>query len=247
MIVAYLASKEEQKIIEKIERCSKLGDQSDSFAISRGEEGSKFALQENPKGDFWMMIPQDVERYSAIEGLRVSGNSLTQGKIENIYSHPKIWIIRIQKMRWKQRIVCCLDERVNSAGMKTLQSIISISNNVNELKYIQAILSSHLMNFWCINYLADDLNQSYLSKLPIPAIDLSNPFEKTLFNKIVSFVTSMLDFHKKLPLAKTDHEKTIIQRQIEGTDYRIDELVYELYGLTEEEIKIVEDSQDKKE
>jgi len=41
-------------------------------------------------------------------------------------------------------------------------------------------------------------------------------------------------------LAKTAHEKTNLQRQIEATDKQIDSLVYELYGLTEEEIKIVE-------
>jgi hypothetical protein len=41
---------------------------------------------------------------------------------------------------------------------------------------------------------------------------------------------------------KTDHEKTVVQRQIDATDRKIDELVYELYGLTEEEIKTVEES-----
>lgn len=35
-------------------------------------------------------------------------------------------------------------------------------------------------------------------------------------------------------------DKTAIQRQIDATDDEIDNLVYELYGLTEEEIKIVE-------
>jgi hypothetical protein len=50
----------------------------------------------------------------------------------------------------------------------------------------------------------------------------------------------MLDLNKKLPLGKTDHEKILLQRQIDSTDRRIDELVYELYGLTGEEIKIVE-------
>ena len=52
----------------------------------------------------------------------------------------------------------------------------------------------------------------------------------------------MLDLNKKLPKAKTAHEKTILQRQITATDNRIDKLVYELYGLTDEEIKIIEDS-----
>ena len=40
--------------------------------------------------------------------------------------------------------------------------------------------------------------------------------------------------------AKTPTEKTHLQRQIDSTDREIDRLVYELYGLTEEEIRIVE-------
>jgi hypothetical protein len=40
--------------------------------------------------------------------------------------------------------------------------------------------------------------------------------------------------------ATLDHEKTLLQRQIEATDAAIDKLVYELYGLTDEEIAIVE-------
>ena len=43
-----------------------------------------------------------------------------------------------------------------------------------------------------------------------------------------------------LAAAKIAHEQTALQRQIEATDRQIDVLVYELYGLTEEEIKIVE-------
>jgi hypothetical protein len=46
--------------------------------------------------------------------------------------------------------------------------------------------------------------------------------------------------HKQLAAAKTAHAKTTIQRQIDATDAQIDKLVYELYGLTEDEIKIVE-------
>ncbi|NLX52556.1 MAG: hypothetical protein GXY72_10720, partial [Deltaproteobacteria bacterium] len=40
--------------------------------------------------------------------------------------------------------------------------------------------------------------------------------------------------------AKTAHEQTLIQRRIDATDKQIDKLVYDLYGLTEDEIKIVE-------
>ena len=43
-----------------------------------------------------------------------------------------------------------------------------------------------------------------------------------------------------MPKAKTPHEQDSLQRQIAATDKQIDALVYELYGLTEEEIRVVE-------
>lgn len=48
--------------------------------------------------------------------------------------------------------------------------------------------------------------------------------------------------NKQLAAAKTAHDKTVIERQITATDQQINQLVYELYGLTEKEIKIVEGS-----
>jgi hypothetical protein len=58
---------------------------------------------------------------------------------------------------------------------------------------------------------------------------------------MVALVNQMLDLNKRLSETTLEHEKTVILRQIEATDRQIDELVYELYGLTEEEIKIVEE------
>jgi hypothetical protein len=57
---------------------------------------------------------------------------------------------------------------------------------------------------------------------------------------MVALVTQMLDLNKRLQDAKLEHEKTLLSRQVDTTDASIDKLVYELYGLTEEEIKIVE-------
>jgi hypothetical protein len=53
-------------------------------------------------------------------------------------------------------------------------------------------------------------------------------------------VERMLALHKQLAAAATDHEKSVLERQIGATDRQIDRLVYELYDLTEEEIGIVE-------
>ena len=50
----------------------------------------------------------------------------------------------------------------------------------------------------------------------------------------------MLKVHKDLPKAKTPHEQESIKRHIAATDRQIDALVYELYGLTKDEILVVE-------
>jgi hypothetical protein len=42
-------------------------------------------------------------------------------------------------------------------------------------------------------------------------------------------------------VTKTAHDREVLQAQIDATDRQIDRLVYDLYGLTEEEIRIVEE------
>jgi hypothetical protein len=59
---------------------------------------------------------------------------------------------------------------------------------------------------------------------------------------MVAFVAQMLDLNMKLQEARLEQERTMLSRQIEATDASIDKLVYDLYGLTEEEIVIVEGS-----
>jgi len=80
---------------------------------------------------------------------------------------------------------------------------------------------------------------SDLKKLPIHNIDFSNYTERRLHDDLVKLVSVMLDLNKKNQIAK-GRENEQIQRQIEKTDREIDELVYILYGITEEEKKIIE-------
>ena len=57
---------------------------------------------------------------------------------------------------------------------------------------------------------------------------------------MVALVERMLALHGQRNAARTPHEQSVLQAQIDATDQQIDRLVYALYGLTEEEIKIVE-------
>jgi len=59
---------------------------------------------------------------------------------------------------------------------------------------------------------------------------------------MVALVDRMLSLHQKLSATQTPDEKNILQRQIDLTDNQIDQLVYKLYNLTPDEIKIVEEA-----
>jgi hypothetical protein len=85
------------------------------------------------------------------------------------------------------------------------------------------------------------LNRQYIAQLPIRTIDFTNPAEKAQHDKMVSLVEQILAAHKNLSLAQTPQQKENLARQIESTDRAIDTLVYQLYGLSDAEIKIIED------
>ena len=55
---------------------------------------------------------------------------------------------------------------------------------------------------------------------------------------MVSLVERMLELYRRSP--RTPQEQAMVKREIESMDRQIDRLVYELYGLTEDEIRIVE-------
>ena len=117
---------------------------------------------------------------------------------------------------------------------------------VTEEKYLLGILNSHLISFYYskksallrggfLRFFSQDV-----VKIPIRTIDFSDPADTARHDNIVALAGRMLDLNKQRADVKTAHEKNLIERQIEGTDKQIDALVYELYGLTGEEIRIVE-------
>ena len=115
-------------------------------------------------------------------------------------------------------------------------------------KYLLGLLNSNLWTFLFSKNSSEirggfyRWKGQYMSPLPVRTIDFSDPQDVARHDQMVSLVESMLDLHKRLAETKAGHEKTLLQRQIEATDKQIDRLVYDLYGLTEEEIKIVEEA-----
>ena len=80
----------------------------------------------------------------------------------------------------------------------------------------------------------------YLEGFPIRTVDPSDRADKAHYDRVVTLVEQMLALHKKLTDAVMENERIALRDEISRIDKEIDQIVYELYGLTEEEIGIVE-------
>ncbi|MDP1675864.1 MAG: TaqI-like C-terminal specificity domain-containing protein, partial [Bacteroidota bacterium] len=112
--------------------------------------------------------------------------------------------------------------------------------------YFAGIMGSKLISFFVRTYY-NETNDAFpqikvgqLQSLPIRAINVANSEDKSRHDNIVKLVEQMLEAKQKLSTAKTDGEVNRLELLCASLDRKIDEAVYELYGLTEEEIKIVE-------
>jgi type I restriction-modification system DNA methylase subunit len=123
-------------------------------------------------------------------------------------------------------------------------SIIPSSEREEDRSYWLGLLNSRVM-WWFLSNTGYVLRggyfvfkTNYLQPFPIRPINFSDPADKAMHDKMVSLVERMLELHKRSP--RTPQEQEMVKREIESLDKRIDRLVYELYGLSEEEIRIVE-------
>jgi hypothetical protein len=79
----------------------------------------------------------------------------------------------------------------------------------------------------------------YMANVPIRPINPANANDRRLRDRLVKMVQRMLTLNQQLAHSKSAPSKTPIERQLNATDLEIDRIVFELYGLTEEEVQIV--------
>ncbi len=83
--------------------------------------------------------------------------------------------------------------------------------------------------------------KQYVGPLPIRPINFSDQADKARHDKLVTLVERMLELKKKKHSGKlVPSELGRAEREIASTDAEIDNLVYELYGITDHERKIIE-------
>ena len=115
--------------------------------------------------------------------------------------------------------------------------------------YLLAILNSKISDYFLQQIASTkqggyfEQKPMYISQLPIRRVDFGNPAEKSLHDEIVKLVEKMLALQKERQSVRREDDLDRVrnlERQITQVDAEIDKRVYALYGLTEDEIKIVE-------
>jgi hypothetical protein len=113
-------------------------------------------------------------------------------------------------------------------------------------EFVLGILNSKL-SFWFLRQISNvfrggwiTCTKQYFGELPIVRLDLKQPADKSRHDKLVVLVDKMLGLMPKLRATTADSDKAVLQNAVTATDQQIDQLVYELYNLTPEEIALVE-------
>ena len=163
----------------------------------------------------------------------------------SLHSRPKLAI---------PRLVYDLEAAYDASGVWYLDNVdvgglILKEPTDTNYKFVLGLLNSRLLDFYFRQISAPfrgdyrSANRQFIAPLPIKRVDPSNPAESKLHDGLVALVERMLALHERLAAGGgvQDEERGQIEREIERTDREIDELVYDLYGLTQEERRLVEE------
>jgi adenine-specific DNA-methyltransferase len=137
-------------------------------------------------------------------------------------------------------INCVKIENLKKSNHPSAKKILARKTNVKykeyNIKFILGLVNSDLINWYFLNYLSEDLHfyPNDAKSLPIPILTSEN---KEIHDKIVALTDQMIE-NKKQIITQINAE--IYERKIEYIEDQINQLVYQLYGLTEDEIATIE-------
>ena len=110
-----------------------------------------------------------------------------------------------------------------------------------DLRFVTGIVNSRALSFYYRStFQTLHVQRGELASLPLPPLDFTNFECNAAHDKIVRLVDAMLEAQKMLAAAKTEKECDYYKGKCVSLDSDINTLVYRLYGLTPEEIALIE-------
>ncbi|MCZ2299342.1 MAG: N-6 DNA methylase [Chitinophagales bacterium] len=254
-VINILANEEEKKLFEKIKNKSvQISEISKTFSgITLYEKGKGNPPQtaetmklrpfdsdslQKPKVGNWMPLMRGslMNRYV---NLWNNNYWVDYGEWLAAPRNTKIWEAK-EKIIVRQtgdRIIATLID-TNIICRKNLHIIIS--DELNH-KFILGILNSKLTDFYYQQINPErgealaEVKKNHIEQLPIPK-DISDKQQ----TEIIKLVEQLLQFNKELQAVTLADKKDQLQNRISFTEDKLNQIIYKLYELTDEEIKLVE-------
>ena len=161
--------------------------------------------------------------------------------VQNIVAHimnptPHIKIIAMPSS--------ILDNKDEYILLNTVNQLENISNL--DTKFILAILNSKLISWYVYIFIFGlairtmHFDNPVTSRIPMPVIDLSNSSHKEVHDKIVVLVANIIELNKKINTEKNPNSLNMINRQILACEKQLDNLIFSIYNLNDDEKRIIE-------
>ncbi len=225
------------KCLNKIESIPKKILISEAFLTTSGFGGKSdiFTISKKNKNQIETIKGKNIQRYF------LNGKLFFDFKKENITGRTtNIDILGAKEKILIRKTGYPLYATFDNTGIFPDQSLYFLYGKKTKESYLYylGIINSRLFMFYYWNKLVTNrdttpqLKKIHLDIFPFPVIDFNNKTEKSLHDKLVKLVDEMIMLNK-------NPEKNDIK--IKAKDKEIDDLVYKLYDITDEERKIIED------
>ena len=191
-----------------------------------------------------MLEGKDIKKYQTNFGgnyVLYDRKKLNRARPEYVWqSKNKIVVQRISG--GTSPLVATID-RENYLSFNSTNLILIKEEYIKDYPYelICALINSRLWNFYYSKNFSNgsnltvNISKTFLEMLPLP----KNP-NADIIKKICTIVEQLLTLNIEIKTATLESKKEQIKNKIEYSEDKINELVYQLYDLTNEEIKIIE-------
>ncbi len=112
--------------------------------------------------------------------------------------------------------------------------------------YVLGLVNSRLL-FWHLRKISNKFRggwitctKQYFGVLPIARVDLAAKEDRHSHDQVVSLVEHAVGLNERLKSVRHSHERALLNQELRANEHRLDQTVFELYGLSDEEVSLVE-------
>lgn len=237
---AFLVSDDNRKLFNKDEKKLLKRFYSNSNAIS---DSYIFYLSKSHIDNLDKEIMPNL--YKKLNEYKTELNNRREVKSKQIKYFHLQWARNEDFFKIGDKIICPTRTTTNSFLFTNDEYYVSracfvIKSNRINLKYLTGILNSKLVYYWLKNRGKILGNMFQIDKEPLLQIPIFKTDDPKLESEMIQRVDKMIELKKVYSTTLSDSQKDLISNQIKSLDYQIDQLVYSLYGLSAEEIEVIE-------